>query len=65
VHSLLNLLLCAAFPAGLHDGVLLVADVPALATIPSVLVRRSRRPLAALSWQKCLESGANLLSPLL
>ena len=50
MHSLLNLLLRSAFPAEVRDWILLLADVLALATIPSVLVRRSGRPLAALSW---------------
>ncbi len=50
MHSILNLLLRAAFPTAAADWILLGADLLALATIPSVLVRRSGRPMAALSW---------------
>jgi len=50
VYSLLNLLLRSVFPSAALGWILLIADLLALATIPSVLVRRSRRPLAALSW---------------
>jgi cardiolipin synthase len=50
VHSILYLLLRAAFPSAARDWILLAADMLALATIPSVLVRRIGRPMAALSW---------------
>ncbi len=50
VHSLLNLFLRTTFPLATADWLLFVADLLALATIPSVLVRRRGRPLAALSW---------------
>ncbi|MGH7995569.1 MAG: cardiolipin synthase [Opitutaceae bacterium] len=50
MYSLLNLLLRAGFPFPARDWIVLGADLLSVATIPSVLVRRSRRPLAALSW---------------
>ncbi len=50
MHSLLDLLFRSAFSAVARDWILLLADVLALATSPSVLVGRSGRPLAALSW---------------
>jgi cardiolipin synthase len=50
VDSLLNLFLRAFFPPETVDWILLGADLLALATIPSVLVQRRERPLAALSW---------------
>jgi cardiolipin synthase len=50
VHALLNLFLRAVFPPAVGDWIVLGADVLALATIPSVLVQRRGRPLAALSW---------------
>ncbi|MEO6739517.1 MAG: phospholipase D-like domain-containing protein, partial [Chthoniobacteraceae bacterium] len=50
MYSLLNLLLRSIFPSAALGWILLIADLLALATIPSVLVRRIRRPLAALSW---------------
>lgn len=49
MHSLLNLILRSAFP-GTVDWILLAAELLGLATIPSVLVQRRGRPLAALSW---------------
>jgi len=50
VYSLLKLFLRSVFPAAAADWILLGADLLALATIPSVLVQRRERPLAALSW---------------
>lgn len=50
MHFLLRLFLRAAFPVETQDWVLLAADLVAIATIPSVLLRRRGRPMAALSW---------------
>jgi hypothetical protein len=50
VDSLLNLFLRTFFHPETVDWILLGADLPALATIPSVLAPRRERPLAALSW---------------
>lgn len=50
MYSLLNLLLGMAFEPKMVALIFLAADLLALATIPSVLLRRRGRPLAALSW---------------
>lgn len=50
VYSLLNFLLGLGLQPKTVTLVLLVADLVALVTIPSVLLRRRGRPLAALSW---------------
>ena len=48
--SLINFFLGLGFPPRLTSLVALTADLLALLTIPSVLLRRRGRPLAALSW---------------
>tara|TARA_R110002073_G_C9495615_1_gene581273 strand:- start:6496 stop:7959 length:1464 start_codon:yes stop_codon:yes gene_type:complete len=50
MHSLLSLLVGFSFNQGLAAIVILVADLLALASLPSVLLRRRGRPMAALSW---------------
>lgn len=50
MHSLLTLLLGVTFEGSIALWVVLAGDLLALATVPSVLLRRSGRPLAALSW---------------
>ena len=50
MHSLLTLILSIAFEPRLASLVVLGGDVLALLALPSVLLRRSGRPLAALSW---------------
>jgi cardiolipin synthase A/B len=50
VYSLLNFLLGLGFAPGTASLLALATDLLALVTIPSVLLRRRGRPLAALSW---------------
>lgn len=50
MHSLLNLLLHSVFSSAVSDWIILAADLLSIATIPSVLTHRARRPMAALSW---------------
>jgi cardiolipin synthase len=50
MYTVLNALLELGFERRTANLILLVADVVALLTIPSVLLRRRGRPLAALSW---------------
>lgn len=50
MHSLLIILLGAGMQLTTAKLIVLAADVLALTTIPSVLLRRRGRPLAALSW---------------
>lgn len=50
MHSLLNLLLGLGFSATTRDWIILAADLLALASVPSVLLRRRGRPLAAIGW---------------
>ena len=56
MHSILTLLWDVGLPASVIRAVILGADVLALLTIPSILVRRAGRPLAALSWILALVS---------
>ena len=56
MHSILTLLWNVDHPAGAIRAAILGADLLALLTIPSVLIRRAGKPLAALSWILALVS---------
>ncbi|MBK79919.1 MAG: cardiolipin synthase [Gammaproteobacteria bacterium] len=50
MHSILSLVFGAVFDGSVAIWVVVVGDLLAVATVPSVLLSRSGRPLAALSW---------------